>query len=51
MIKKIVKILVLLLLVLTIGAWFFIRNNKPVYSEELKLDNLKELVPPASNRH
>lgn len=44
MIKKIVKILVLLLLVLTIGAWFFIRNNKPVYSGELKLDNLKDSV-------
>ncbi|MGB5263246.1 MAG: penicillin acylase family protein, partial [Lutimonas sp.] len=44
MIKKIVKILVLLLLILAIGAWFFIRNNRPLYSGELKLDNLKDSV-------
>ena len=44
MIKKIVKILVLLLLILAIGVWFFIRSNKPVYAGELTLDNLKDSV-------
>ena len=44
MIKKILKALLVLIIVLAIGSWFFIQNNKPQYDGNLKLENLDNEV-------
>ncbi len=44
MIKRILKILLVIILLLAIGSWFFIQRNKPVYSGKLQLNNLEDKV-------
>ncbi len=44
MLKKIIKILLVIILILAIGSWFFIQKNKPVYQGNLQIKNLKENV-------
>lgn len=44
MIKKILKYLLVLIVLLFIGGWFFIQKNKPVYKGNIQLNNLKEEV-------
>ena len=44
MLKKILKILLVLVLLLAIGFWFFVRNNKPVYKGDLQLTGLQNKV-------
>ena len=44
MIKRILKILLVIILLLAIGSWFFIQSNKPVYSGKLQLNNLNDKV-------
>lgn len=44
MLKKITLSLLAIVLILVIGFWLFVQNNKPQYSGNLQLENLKEEV-------
>ncbi|MCD6544533.1 MAG: penicillin acylase family protein [Flavobacteriaceae bacterium] len=44
MIKKILKYLLVLIVLLLIGGWFFIQKNKPVYKGNIQLNNLEEKI-------
>ncbi len=44
MIKKILKIVLVLIVLVLIGIWFFIQNNKPTYNGKLQLNDLKDEV-------
>ncbi len=44
MLKKIAISILVIVLILVVGFWFFIQNNKPQYNGNLKLENLKEEV-------
>lgn len=44
MLKKITISVLVIVLILVVGFWFFVQNNKPQYNGNLKLENLKEEV-------
>ena len=44
MFKKIVKIILVLVVLVTIGIWILIQNNKPTYRGNLELNNLENEV-------
>ena len=44
MLKKIFKFLLVIIVLVLIGGWFFIQKNKPVYSGDLQLNNLEKKV-------
>ena len=44
MLKKIFKIILVIIVLLAVGSWFFIQKNKPMYHGNLQLLNLQEKV-------
>ena len=44
MVKKFFKIVLVLIVLVLIGSWFFIQNSKPTYSGKLQLNDLKDEV-------
>ena len=44
MVKKFFKIILVLIILILIGSWFFIQKNKPVYKGNIQLNNLQEEV-------
>ncbi len=44
MLKKIVKFLIVLIVLILLGGWFFKQKNKPVYSGDLQLNSLEQKV-------
>jgi len=44
MLKKIIKFLLVLIVLILLGGWFFKQKNKPVYSGDLQLNNLEQKV-------
>ncbi|MFD1314481.1 penicillin acylase family protein [Namhaeicola litoreus] len=44
MIKRIIRVLIVIIFILGILAWFFVRNNKPIYSGKLDLEKLRDSV-------
>ena len=44
MVKKIIKIVLVLIVLVLIGIWFFIQNSKPTYSGKLQLNDLIDEV-------
>ncbi len=44
MLKKFSKVVLILVVLVAIGFWFFVQNSKPKYSGELQLNNLYDQV-------
>ncbi len=44
MLKNIFKIVLIFIVILVLGIWFFIQNSKPTYSGKLQLNDLKDEV-------
>ena len=44
MLKKILKYLVVFIVIIVIGIWFFVQHSKPIYKGQIKLHNLNDQV-------